>query len=300
MKFNPRSRLDTSQIEDREGQRGGGGMSGLPMGLPTGGGIVGIIIVIVIYFLTQSGGGGTSTDTGTSNPAQSLSECKTGVDTEKQKCRLIADVNSVQAYWAEALPRQANVDYERAKTVLYSGSTQSGCGGASSAMGPFYCPVDKLVYLDRTFYQDMLQRQLGAQGGEFAEAYVLAHEYGHHVQDLLGIMDKVKTRSGPTSDSVRLELQADCFAGMWAHDAATTKDQDGNTFLAAPPSTADINDAIDAATAVGDDRIQKRTQGHVNEEQWTHGSADERVRWFTKGYQTGRLASCDTFAAGAL
>jgi predicted metalloprotease len=167
-------------------------------------------------------------------------------------------------------------------------------------MGPFYCPVDKEVYLDTSFYKDMLQGQLGAQGGEFSEAYVLAHEYGHHVQDLIGIMNQVKTRSGPTSDSVRLELQADCYAGIWAHDAATTKDKDGTTFFTAAPSDADIKDAIDAATAVGDDRIQQRTQGHVNEEQWTHGSAAERVHWFTKGYQGGKLSGCDTFRANSL
>jgi predicted metalloprotease len=299
MKFNPNASLDTSQIEDRRGGGGGGGLGGLPVGLPTGGGIVGIIVVIVIYFLTQ-GGGGNSSNNAPANPGTDLSACKTGADTKQLVCRLTADVNSVQAFWTDALPQQAGVDYVKIKTVLFNGSTQSGCGGASAAMGPFYCPVDKKVYLDTSFYKDMLQRQLGAKGGEFSEAYVLAHEYGHHVQDLIGIMNQVKTRSGPTSDSVRLELQADCYAGIWAHDAATTKDKDGTTFFTAAPSDADIKDAIDAATAVGDDRIQQRTQRHVNEEQWTHGSAAERVGWFTKGYQAGKLSGCDTFRANSL
>jgi uncharacterized protein len=295
MKFNPRARLDTSQIEDRRGRRGGGGLGGLPVGLPTGGGIVGVIVVVIIYFLSQSGGG-----TGGSGQQADIRSCRSGADTSRLDCRLTAEVDSVQSFWSVALPRQTNHRYTTARTVLFDASTASGCGPASSAMGPFYCPVDKKVYLDTSFFHDMLQQQLGARGGDFADAYVLAHEYGHHVQDLLGTMSRVRTRTGPTSDSVRLELQADCFAGVWAHSAATARDRTGRTFLAAPPSAADIRDAVNAATAVGDDRIQQRTQGHVVQDQWTHGSAAERVRWFTTGYRTGRVASCDTFSASAL
>ena len=167
-------------------------------------------------------------------------------------------------------------------------------------MGPFYCPADKYVYIDSTFFDDMLEKDLGAEGGDFAEAYVVAHEYGHHVQDLLGTMAKAQSReTGPTSPSVRLELQADCYAGVWAHSATTVEDENGEVFIT-DITEDDIRRAIDAATAVGDDRIQQRTQGHVNEEQWTHGSAEERVRWFTRGYQEGTLDSCDTFSASSL
>jgi uncharacterized protein len=296
VKFNPKARLDTSQIEDRRGQRGGGMRGGLPVGIPTGGGLVGVVVVLLIYFLSQSGGG----SGGPGPHGGNINSCRTGADTSRLQCRLTADVDAVQSFWSGALPRQTNHHYTVISTVLFNGSTSSGCGAASSAMGPFYCPVDKKVYLDTSFFRDMLQRQLGARGGDFADAYVLAHEYGHHVQDLLGTMNRVRTRSGPTSDSVRLELQADCFAGVWAHSAATARDRAGRTFLAAPPSAADIRDAVNAATAVGDDRIQRRTQGHVVQEQWTHGSASERVRWFTTGYRTGRVASCDTFSAAAL
>ncbi len=167
-------------------------------------------------------------------------------------------------------------------------------------MGPFYCPEDKLVYIDLTFYSDMLEGQLGAQGGDFAEAYVLAHEYGHHVQDLLGTLAEHQSRqTGPTSASVRIELQADCYAGMWANGVTTAEDASGQPIVS-QITEADISTAIDAAAAVGDDRIQAETSGRVNEEQWTHGSADARVRWFMTGYQSGRLDACDTFSTDSL
>jgi predicted metalloprotease len=166
-------------------------------------------------------------------------------------------------------------------------------------MGPFYCPVDQTIYLDTTFFRDVLQRQLGGPAGGFVEPYVLAHEYGHHVQDLLGTMGKVKTQQGATSDSVRLELQADCYAGMWARSATTTDDATGQPLIT-DLTDRDVKQAIEAATAVGDDRIQQRSGGRVNPEQWTHGSAEERVRWFRTGYEQGSLDACDTFSAASL
>lgn len=315
MKFNRKASLDRSQVRDRRGQRsssgfprpGGGGLSGgIPGGLPVGGGIGGVLIIIVLVVVSQSssrglpGVGSSGTDS-TDTSGSSLNSCRTGADAAKQQqCAILADVNSIQSFWAKALPQQTSTPYRNVQTVLFSGSTSSGCGQATSALGPFYCPNDRLVYLDLTFFRDMLQGQLGARGGDFAEAYVVAHEYGHHVQDLLGTLSENQSRAtGPTSASVRVELQADCFAGAWAHDATTATDANGQTYIS-DLTKDDISAAVDAATAVGDDRIQQRTTGQVNEEQWTHGSAAERVRWFVTGYQKGQVSSCDTFAANAL
>ena len=167
--------------------------------------------------------------------------------------------------------------YTPAKTVFYTDSVQTGCGYASSQVGPFYCPADKQVYIDLGFF-DELQSRFGAEGGPFAEAYVLAHEYGHHIQDLLGTLKRAQQGSGPEGGSVRTELQADCYAGVWANHAVETG-------LIESLTQADINSGIDAAGAVGDDRIQERTQGQVNPETWTHGSSEQRRRWFSKGYR---------------
>jgi predicted metalloprotease len=309
MKFNPRAKIDRSQIQDRRGQGGrrGGGLSGLPglgrggggLPIPTGGGVGGIVVVIIIVVLGVVFGGDLLGGGG-SDQSATLSQCEDGTDADQQDCRINIDVNAIQSFWTDALPQQAGVDYQESDAVYLAGSTSTGCGQATSAMGPFYCPNDKSVYLDLTFFEDMLQKQLGASGGEFQEAYVLAHEYGHHIQDLLGTLGKHQSSAtGPTSESVRIELQADCYAGIWTHYATTAKDADGQPFIL-EITDQDIKDAVDAATAVGDDRIQQRTSGRVNPDQWTHGSAAERVQWFQTGYQSGQLSSCDTFAPGAL
>ncbi|MGZ4493893.1 MAG: KPN_02809 family neutral zinc metallopeptidase [Nocardioides sp.] len=298
MRYNPRARLDRSQVEVRRGGGGGGGGAGFPVG---GGGMkVGGVIVVVIVLLLQSGiltggsgGGGAET-------SSSLDQCRTGADANNdQGCALLADVNSIQSFWRTELPRQAGVDYTPARSVFFDRQTSSGCGAASASVGPFYCPTDKHVYLDRTFFRDMLQNQLGAEGGPFAEAYVLAHEYGHHVQDLLGTMGKVRTQQGPQSDSVRLELQADCYAGIWTKHATEAPDAGGQPYIL-DLTQDDIDRALNAAQAVGDDRIQQRTSGRTDPEQWTHGSAAERMRWFTTGMRTGSLTACDTFGATRL
>jgi uncharacterized protein len=296
MRYRRGARLDTSQIEDRRGQ--GGGMRGLPGGgIAVGGGglgLAGLVVYLLISLL--SGGGGLSGGLGNLDgstvsqapPSQALGqECASGADTTKEDCRIVADVNSIQRYWSGALP-----GYEPAKTVFFTGATDTGCGAASTEVGPFYCPRDKHVYIDLGFF-DELQSQFGAKGGPFAEAYVLAHEYGHHVQDLLGNLGRGSSVAGAKGGSVRTELQADCFAGVWAKHATQTG------FIASL-TKADIADALDAAAAVGDDRIQARARGQVNPETWTHGSSAQRQHWFGVGYEKGERKSCDTFGASRL
>jgi uncharacterized protein len=276
MRFNRRARLDTSQVEDRRG---------MGVGIPALGGGLGVIGVLLTLLL-----GGNVFDGG-SDPASpvaggDLSQCQTGDDANREDdCRIVAVVNSVQGYWSGAIE-----DYQPARTRFFTQAVNTGCGQASSSVGPFYCPADDYVYLDLGFFQD-LQRNFGARGGPFAEAYVVAHEYGHHVQDLLGTMEQVGgDRQGAESASVRLELQADCYAGVWAAAA------EGDGFVE-DITDQDIADGLDAAAAVGDDRIQQRHQGDIDPHSWTHGSAEQRQRWFTTGYRSGDPRDCDTFAA---
>jgi uncharacterized protein len=187
--------------------------------------------------------------------------------------------------WTQKFKEQ-NVTYTPPKLVLFRQATDSNCGTATSSIGPHYCPLDRTIYLDETFFDELTNR-LGAQGGDVAEAYVISHEVGHHAQNELGIMNQAGTLTGGESNttSVKLELQADCFAGMWLN---SIKHLD----VLEP---GEVYEAMNAAESVGDDRIQKRTQGYVNQEEWTHGSAKDRVTWFNKGYQSGSLAECDTF-----
>jgi predicted metalloprotease len=290
VRFKPGARLDPSQVEDVRG-RGGGGV-GLP-GIAVGGGglsVVGVVVYLLVALLSNGSGAGPlgpldGSTVAQQPPGQVLgTSCQSGGDANvREDCRILGYINSIQRYWSRELP-----NYTIAKTVFFTGSTPSGCGTATTDVGPFYCPVDKKVYIDLGFF-DELRDRFGASTGPLAQAYVLAHEYGHHVQDLLGILDRIgNDRQGPQSASVRSELQADCFAGVWASHAAET----GYLTKVTP---ADINDALSAAAAVGDDRIQSETQGQVNPETWTHGSSQEREHWFTTGYETGMRARCDTW-----
>lgn len=301
MRFNPKAGIDQSQIETRGGGgRGGGGMR-LPIPMGGGGGFgrgrigIGTIVLVILFVVvTQCTGGGN----GSSAPAQNT--CASGADANKSDaCASDLFTNSVQDYWSRAYPAQVKGQYEPIKTVRFSGSTDSACGQASSEMGPFYCPNDRLVYLDTSFFKDMLQGQLGAKGGTFAIGYVIAHEYGHHIEDQLGILGKIRTQEGPKSDAVRVELMADCLAGAWAKGAQETRDSQGNVLIQ-DLTQDDIKLAIDAAQAVGDDRIQKRTSGQVNTDTFTHGSAAQRIRWFNQGMSQGTIKSCDTFATDDL
>jgi predicted metalloprotease len=270
------------------------------MGVGGRGGLGGVLLIVLIYLVVQALGGGGDDGTGgaaVDNGQVEGLQCESGADANSDaRCALVADVNSIQAFWADALPDQAGEQYSESVAVFFSGSTQTGCGGATSQVGPFYCPVDKMVYLDTTFFRDMLQGDLGAKGGPFSEAYVMAHEYGHHVQDLLGTMGKVRTQKGAESDAVRLELQADCYAGMWAKHATEVEDDNGEVFIL-DLTEDDVARAIDAAAAVGDDRIQQRSGGRVDPESWTHGSAAARMHWFRTGRAEGTLEACDTFSA---
>ena len=283
MTFEPGKRLDPSQVEDRRGRGGIGG--GGP--IIAGGGGIGLIILLVASLLLgvdpgQVLGPALEAQPPETNVQQTTAECQTGADAQRRTdCRVVGFVNSVQAYWQGEFARRG-MRYQPAKTVIFSGYVQAECGTASSAQGPFYCPLDQRIYLDTSFFEDMLAR-LGAQGA-FAEGYVIAHEYGHHVQNILGLLEATGS-SGPNSASVTQELMADCLAGVWARHAASTG-------YLRPPTEAEIQQAMAAAAAVGDDRIQRATQGRVTPESWTHGSSEQRMRAFRTGYQTGDLGAC--------
>jgi uncharacterized protein len=293
MRFRRGARLDPDQVTDVRGRR-----LGRTGGLAIGGGGLGLGAVLVYLLIALlSGGGGLGqlapledAQVGQGDtPGEVSQECLTGEDAnERQDCRIVGVVNSVQTFW-DGVFRASNEQYQFVDTVFFTDQVQSGCGVASSQVGPFYCPQDRQVYIDLGFF-DELQARFGAGAGPFAQAYVLAHEYGHHVQNQLGVLDSIGgDRQGPESRAVRSELQADCYAGVWAANAI-------GTGLLEELTQADINEGLDAASAIGDDRIQEQTQGQVSPETWTHGSSEQRRRWFSRGYEEGRPAVCDTFA----
>jgi predicted metalloprotease len=286
MTFNPDAQLDPSQVEDVRGRSYGGRT------LAVGGGTLGLVLTLLYVLL---GGNlnaiapqaGTDPNGGGAPGATTLDQCKSGADANQQEeCRILGYVNSVQAYWTDAFA-QSNIKYEKANTTIFQDAVDTACGTATTEVGPFYCPQDRHVYLDLGFFND-LRTKFGAKGGAFAEAYIVAHEYGHHVQDVLGTLQSGGSQ-GAQGQSVRTELQADCYAGVWANHAAQTG------FLK-QLTDADIANALDAASAVGDDRIQQEFQGRVTPESWTHGSSAQRQHWFSAGYQGGSADDCDTFS----
>jgi hypothetical protein len=287
MPFNDRTRLDPSQVQDRRGRNVG-------RTLAFGGGGISVVVFVVALLLGANPMellGMVASDTSSSN--QDTSEisdlqttCQTGADANtRADCRIVGYVNSIQDYWSEEFSAR-DAQYVPAQTVLFSGATQAACGYASAASGPFYCPSDQMIYLDLAFFEELTSRY-GAQGGPFAEAYVLAHEYGHHIQNLLGLLDQSSRDStGPQSMAVYIELQADCLAGVWAYHAAETG-------YLMTPSKEEIAQSLDAASSVGDDRIQRQTQGYVSPESWTHGSSEQRQQAFIDGLESGDMNSCD-------
>ena len=303
MRFRESGRLDTSSVQDRRGSRGGGGR-----GLAVGGGGLGLVGLVVVVLVQVLGGGSSDTSAlagvlnglgagQTADNTRLAQSCdEVGDANDSRDCAVVAEIDSIQDYWGQAL----GATYQPADTVFFTDSVQTGCGSATSGSGPFYCPADRQVYIDLSFFDD-LQTRFGAEGGTFVDAYVLAHEYGHHVQNLLGTNQQVDPgESGPTSGSVRLELQADCYAGTWADHAETVPDETGQPLIT-EITDDDVARALDTAGRIGDDFIQQNLgSGTVDQGSFTHGSSEQRQRWFSTGYSSGDPRQCDTFGTDDL
>ena len=286
----------SQNVDDRRGQRGGG--------LPIGRGGLGIGTIVVLGLLGWALGinpailinGAEMVAGGSSNAPVNTSPARPAVPNDRMGIFVARVLGETEDVWSKELPAQANVAYQKPILVMFSGATSSACGTAQTASGPFYCPNDRKVYLDTLFFQDM-QRRFGG-GGDFAYAYVIAHEIGHHVQNLLGLLPKVQAmqrnapdRATANAISVRNELMADCFAGVWANKMNQRHQNIDDT---------DVQQAIAAASAIGDDRMQNQARGVAVPDSFTHGSSAQRVRWLTAGLRSGSINSCDTFGAKQL
>ncbi|MGJ3507914.1 KPN_02809 family neutral zinc metallopeptidase [Enemella sp. A6] len=286
MRYNEKANLDPSRM------RTGGGRGGGRGGLAIGGGVGGLVIVLIALFLGINPDmltGGPAPDPQEPQQSNAYERCQgEGIDISKDReCRWVAYENSIHNYWVEQYE-----GHRPASMNIFTGQISTGCGTADSSVGPFYCPADMGIYLDTGFF-DQLVSQLGAKGGDAAEAYVIAHEYGHHIQNLSGDMNRAQgdRSTGPQSAAVRLELQADCYAGVWLSNAA--KDPESPI---AEVTADDVQRAQDAAHSVGDDRIQERTAGRVDRESWTHGSAEQRQKWMRIGFDSGDPRKCNTWS----
>ena len=281
---------ESSDIEDRRDEGGGGGFGmggfgGLHLGI---GGTL-LLIVLSFVFHINLFNLGSSADTPTARVSSPAPDNAGGSATEQREVQFVSFVlDDVQHTWDQTLPQMAGVNYRHAKLVLFRDYTQSGCGTAQTATGPFYCPEDEKVYIDLNFFKELSDRFHAP--GEFAQAYVIAHEIGHHVQKLIGVEQRVRRlqqadRSQVNPQSVKLELQADCFAGVWGH---STEQRD-------IIDRADVSAGLAAAASVGDDRLQRMATGHVTPETFTHGSSAQRTQWFQRGLDAGNISACDTF-----
>ncbi|KAA8884537.1 hypothetical protein F3087_33625 [Nocardia colli] len=296
MTFNEGMQIDPDAVSSGGGPGRGGKIA-------LGGGAGGLIVLVLALLLGGDPGSLLGDLTGSENqqsqPAEGTpSHCKTGADANKYAdCRVALTTQSLNSVWSGEFNKQTGRQYAKPSVRLFSGAISTGCGNATSDVGPFYCPPDRTGYFDVTFFQELVDR-FGSSGGPLAQEYVVAHEIGHHIQNLLGDIGRAqRDPRGPESGAVRTELQADCYAGIWAHFADKTPSPGGGQPFLKPLSENDIRDALSAASAVGDDRIQKASQGRVNPEAWTHGSSEQRQKWFLTGYQTGQVKACDTYSA---
>ncbi|MDY5585355.1 MAG: neutral zinc metallopeptidase [Arcanobacterium sp.] len=295
MTFNDNITLDTGGT--RRGPRGRGAAVGGLGGV----GVVGAIIYFLITGQMPDLGmltGETQTQSQQSQNENAVpleQECRTGADANRNpNCRLIAGKNSLDVFWEEQLPAETGVRYSAPQMTLFSGSTATACGTGTSQMGPFYCPGDNGVYFDVTFFDQL--NQIGAENNAITQLYILAHEYGHHIQNQTGILQQVDHRSsGPNSSMVRSELQADCLAGVWIHHASNTIDEDTGVAYLKAPTNQQLREALNAAAAVGDDRITENAGMRANPDNFSHGSAEKRMEWLNRGIQGGTIATCDTW-----
>lgn len=300
MSINDNASLDTSRMGG-----GGGRMGGRGPVLAGGGGVVGLIVAVILVLtgngdvLTGGSGGGAPAAGGDDRLAQ---KCRTGADAaQDRECLMVLGENSLHDFWSTQPDLAADLsaadqDFRGPRqVVVYQGRTQSQCGTASNQIGPFYCPLDESIFIDTDFF-DLMEQQLGAEDGTLAELYVLAHEYGHHIENIYGVLEESqKDPRGPDSGAVRVELMADCFAGMWIQHATETTDARGEPLLT-EVTDAHVRNAMGAAKSVGDDEIQKKSGGGVDPESWTHGSARARQAWLVRGMGADSLSACDTFA----
>jgi predicted metalloprotease len=296
MTFNDDSQLSGGKVKRR----------GRTVGIAGGGvGIAGIVVFLIAQFtgvdlsgVVGDGGDGLSTIQQGGAEASPVAECRTGRDANASiDCRMEGAAESLDTYWSTEARQLGISDYTTPDFFLFSGSTDTACGTASASTGPFYCPPDRALYLDTAFYDD-LQSTYGASGGSLAQMYVVAHEWGHHIQQLEGTFaDTDRSGTGASSGSVRVELQADCYAGAWVGDAASTRSANGTTFFE-PVTREQIADALSAASAVGDDSIQERATGRVDPDSFTHGTSEQRQAWFERGYEQG-AERCDTLTVPA-
>ncbi|QNG18934.1 hypothetical protein G4H71_20785 [Rhodococcus triatomae] len=297
MTFDERARIDAGRVSVGGGGGGRGGKFAL------GGGAGGLVVLVLALLLGGDPGSLLGTfggATGPSGPATggTLENCETGADANRDiDCRVAFTAASLDAVWGGELEQQTGVAYVRPGVVLFSGAVSTACGNATSDVGPFYCPADSTAYFDTSFFQ-LLTDRFGANAGPLAQEYVVAHEFGHHIQNQLGDIGRAQIDPrGAESGAVRTELQADCYAGVWAHYADSVPGPDGGPPFLQPLTQSDIDDALSAASAVGDDRIQRSAGARVNPESWTHGSSEQRQTWFLAGYESGRVDACDTYAA---
>lgn len=293
---------DGAQINPGRVSVGGGGGRGRGPKMAIGGGIGGVVVVILAVVLGVDPSSLGLTDGGNQAVSESatggtLEGCETAADANSNiDCRIVGTAQSLDQVWEQQLPN-AGLRYVQPDVVLFSNGTNTGgCGYAGSEVGPFYCPADSTAYFDSSFFR-LLETQYGASGGPLAQEYVVAHEFGHHIQNLIGDPRRNARGAGAESAAVRTELQADCYAGLWAYYADKTPAPGSSEPMLEPLTDRDIADALSAAASVGDDHIQQQSSGRVNPDSWTHGSSAQRQKWFTQGYRTGDIAACDTFAA---